>query len=147
MEVPGTSLEVHWLRCSVSIAGGVGLIPGQEIKILHISQGSKKIGKKKWRFQSDGSKIIHSVNGGAQICMWPKLCFLLYCLRWHIVPVVNNSPANAEDIRDTGHGFDPWVGNIPWRRAWQPTPVFLLGRSCEQKSLVRSRDCKRVNVT
>ena len=22
---------------------------------------------------------------------------------------------------------DPWVGKIPWRRAWQPTPVFLLG--------------------
>ena len=21
---------------------------------------------------------------------------------------------------------DPWVGKIPWRRAWQPTPVFLL---------------------
>ena len=21
--------------------------------------------------------------------------------------------------------FDPWVGKIPWRRAWQPTPVFL----------------------
>jgi len=24
-------------------------------------------------------------------------------------------------------GFDPWVGKIPWRRKWQPTPVFLLG--------------------
>ena len=24
-----------------------------------------------------------------------------------------------------GSGFDPWVGKIPWRRAWQPTPVFL----------------------
>ena len=24
-------------------------------------------------------------------------------------------------------GFDPWVGKIPWRRAWQPTPVFLPG--------------------
>ena len=24
-------------------------------------------------------------------------------------------------------GFDPWVGKIPWRRAWQPTPVFLSG--------------------
>ena len=23
-------------------------------------------------------------------------------------------------------GFDPWVGKIPWRRTWQPTPVFLL---------------------
>ena len=22
--------------------------------------------------------------------------------------------------------FDPWVGKIPWRRAWQPTPVFCL---------------------
>ena len=24
-------------------------------------------------------------------------------------------------------GFDPWVGKIPWRRAWLPTPVFLPG--------------------
>ena len=23
---------------------------------------------------------------------------------------------------------ETWVGNIPWRRAWQPTPVFLLGK-------------------
>ena len=22
--------------------------------------------------------------------------------------------------------FSPWVGKIPWRRAWQPTPVFFL---------------------
>ena len=26
-------------------------------------------------------------------------------------------------------GFDPWVGKIPWRRAWQPSPVFLPGES------------------
>ena len=25
--------------------------------------------------------------------------------------------------------FDPWVGKIPWRKAWQPTPVFLPGES------------------
>ena len=24
------------------------------------------------------------------------------------------------------HGFDSWVRKIPWRRKWQPTPVFLL---------------------
>ena len=24
-------------------------------------------------------------------------------------------------------GFDPWVGKIPWRRKWQPIPVFLPG--------------------
>ena len=32
-------------------------------------------------------------------------------------------------------GFDPWVEKIPWRRAWQPTPVFLLGKSHRQRSL------------
>ena len=26
-------------------------------------------------------------------------------------------------------GFDPWFGKIPWRRAWQPTPVFSAGES------------------
>ena len=26
-------------------------------------------------------------------------------------------------------GLNPWVGKIPWRRAWQPTPVFLPGES------------------
>ena len=33
-------------------------------------------------------------------------------------------------------GFDPWVGKIPWRRAWQPTPVFLPGEVHGQRSLV-----------
>ena len=27
------------------------------------------------------------------------------------------------------HGLDPWVGKIPRRRSWQPTPVFLPGES------------------
>ena len=33
------------------------------------------------------------------------------------------------------HRFNPWVGKIPWRRKWQPTPVFLSGRFHGQKSL------------
>ena len=33
-------------------------------------------------------------------------------------------------------GFDPWVWKIPWRRKWQPPPVFLLGESHGQRSLV-----------
>ena len=32
-------------------------------------------------------------------------------------------------------GFDPWVGKIPWRRKWQPPPVFLSGKSHGQRSL------------
>ena len=41
--------------------------------------------------------------------------------------VVKNPSASA--------GFDPWVRNIPWRRKWQPTPVFLLGKPHGQRSL------------
>ena len=33
-------------------------------------------------------------------------------------------------------GFDSWVGKIPWRRTWQPTPVLLPGESRGQRSLV-----------
>ena len=33
-------------------------------------------------------------------------------------------------------GFDPWVRKIPWRREWQPTPVFLPEESHGQRSLV-----------
>ena len=36
-------------------------------------------------------------------------------------------------------GFHPWVRNIPWRRKWQPTPVFLPGKSHGQRSLVGYR--------
>ena len=32
--------------------------------------------------------------------------------------------------------FNPWVGKIPWRRKWQPTPVLLLGESHGGRSLV-----------
>ena len=49
--------------------------------------------------------------------------------------MVENLPANAGDSRDAC-GFDPWVGKIPWRRKWQPTPVFLPEESHGQKSLV-----------
>ena len=44
--------------------------------------------------------------------------------------MVKNPPAMRRP------GFDPWVGKIPWRRKWQPTPVFLPGESQGRGSLV-----------
>ena len=37
--------------------------------------------------------------------------------------------------RCKGRGFDPWVGKVPWRRAWQSTPVLLPGESQGQRSV------------
>ena len=50
------------------------------------------------------------------------------------VVLVVKLPANAGRLKR--YWFDPWVGRIPWRRAWQPTPVFLPGESHRQRSLV-----------
>ena len=48
------------------------------------------------------------------------------------VMLVMNSPTNAGDIRDV----DSISGlGVSWRRAWQPTPVFLPGESHGQWSL------------
>ena len=45
--------------------------------------------------------------------------------------------ASARNAGDPGSipGSDPWVRKIPWRRKWQPTPVFLLGEFHRQRSL------------
>ena len=37
-------------------------------------------------------------------------------------------PANVRDLIKR-YRFNPWVGKIPWKKAWQPTPVFLPGES------------------
>ena len=47
-----------------------------------------------------------------------------------MVLVIKDLLVNVGDIRD------PWAGNIPWKKAWQPTSVFLPGESHGQKSLV-----------
>ena len=46
-------------------------------------------------------------------------------------------------------GLNLWVGKIPWRRKWQPTPVFLPEKCHGQRSLVdcRSLDCKESHTT
>ena len=45
--------------------------------------------------------------------------------------------------------LDPWVRKIPWRRAWQTTPVFFPGESHEQRDLVgySPQGCKESGTT
>ena len=55
------------------------------------------------------------------------------------VLVIKNPHANAGDIRDKG--LIPELGRFPWRRAWQPTPVFLPG---EEPGRLQSMGLQRV---
>ena len=60
-----------------------------------------------------------------------------------VVLVVKNPAANAGDMR---HGFDPWVGKIHWRRAWQSTAVFLPGAPHGQRSLTPPNNLRCVHA-
>ena len=55
--------------------------------------------------------------------------------------MVKNPPA----IRETW--VDPWVGNILWKRAWQPTPVFFPEESQWTKESGSPWDPKEVDMT
>ena len=74
----------------------------------------------------------------------PQLCpAVLYIFsRDHFVPPTpfpggaSGKESACQCRRHKRYGFDPWVGKIPWRRAWQPTLVFLPGEPHGQKCLV-----------
>ena len=59
-----------------------------------------------------------------------RVCIHIYIYRAsQMALVVKSLLANASDIGDVG-----LIRKIPWRRAWQPTPVFLPGESHGQRS-------------
>ena len=71
--------------------------------------------------------------------LYPFLSFLKIIFDWEILKLkgaflVAQSVKNPPAVQEMG--FDPWVRKIPWRRKWQPTPVFLPGESHGQRSLV-----------
>ena len=52
----------------------------------------------------------------------------------HVMLMVKNIPANARELKDMS--LITGSGRFPWRRKWQPTPVFLPRKSHGQRSLV-----------
>ena len=42
--------------------------------------------------------------------------------------------------------FNPWVRKVPWRRKWQPTPVFLPGKCHRERSLEGYSSCSHKRV-
>ena len=79
----------------------------------------------------------------------PGISYMLFHLRF-ITILQEGFPGGASGKEPTcqcrrhkRYGFHPWVRKILWRRAWQPTPVFLSGESHGQRSLVgySPQDC------
>ena len=97
--------------------------------VLRASQA----GKRNWAWESGPSHPIQRWPRVLRIpaqCAFNQFSWILGC--WYFYrgfpgdTVVKNLPAMQKTCRR--HSFDPWVREIPWRRNWQPTPVFVPGR-------------------
>ena len=64
-----------------------------------------------------------------------------WCLEWSdswasgFPGGASGKETSCQCCRCKRHESNPWIRKIPWRRAWQPTPVFLPGESYGQRSL------------
>ena len=70
-------------------------------------------------------------------CLDAKL-YLTLAIWWTVaqgLPGANGKEPACQCRRCKIHGFDPWIGKMAWRRAWQCTSVFLPGESHGQRSL------------
>ena len=79
----------------------------------------------------------YTVKRNANICSEKNSYMnihLYLCGASQLALMVKNPPTNARDIKR--RRFNPRVREIPWRRKWQPTPLFLPGESFGQRSLV-----------
>ena len=109
--------------------------PG-EFHGLHSPMGSQRV-------RHDWATFTHSHSltlppAARSIFLW-WLREISLCCKWattHIRGVfVITAITACQCRRHKRHGFYPWVGKIPWRREWQPTPVLLPGKFHGQRSL------------
>ena len=84
-----------------------------------------------WMMQLGSSSSVLGEEASTKVAlpkrnaqMWLTNAILNFPLATLGFRAVKNLPANARDTRDR---FYTWVGKIPWRRKWQPTPIFLPG--------------------
>ena len=93
---------------------------GGPCSVWRLQDGSLPASSSLWRLQEClGLWQHHCPPGLPSVCLWlPMASYACQCRRQKRL------------------GFDPRVGKIPWRRKWQPTPVFLPGESHGQRNLV-----------
>ena len=79
---------------------------------------------------------VYNLNEPWKHAKWKKLvtkdCMLyvfhLYISKLMGFPGGSVGKESTCNAGDAGDRFSPWVGKIPWRTAWLPTPVFLPGQ-------------------
>ena len=119
---------VDFSRNSLTSVSYISLMPnGQHACIFKISQFSPTYTRALQSPQSFLSMQMVAGTGKFEK-LWLKACGLIDQPKMML-----SSKESACQCRRPG--MDPWVGKIPWKRKWQPTPAFLPGESHGQRSL------------
>ena len=125
--------------CMTVKGGEKKVIQDDNSKLQYFSHSQKGLSVRDlWTFYkresySSAHPSCHLFTNLASICVTHIVVSLLLLKmgrRFPIGQMIENLP--AKQIRP---GFDPWVGKIPCRREWLPTPGFLPGESHGQRSL------------
>ena len=85
-----------------------------------------------------GGRREESSRWGTHVYLW-RIHFDIWQNQSNIVKFKNKikkKEPTCQSRRQKGLRFNPWVGKIHWRKAWQSIPVFLPGKSHGQRSLV-----------
>ena len=91
------------------------------------SKVSAKIQLLSWQ-QHQGWQIPRLLPTFIQFAHWPSTPGAS-----QVAQCCKESPCQCR--RHSRCGFNPWLGKMPWRRKWQPIPVFLPGESHGQRNL------------
>ena len=88
--------------------------------------------------QGDGYTMVRLIRSPLRVCLQFAIdyFFLIICILGFPKGGAGDKEPTCQCKRLRRPGFDPWVGKLPWRRKWLPTPVFLPGESHGQRSLV-----------
>ena len=90
-----------------------------------------------WRAAVHGvSKSQTRLSDWTELCLklYIHMCSYTYTVSKYSLPWWLSGQESAYHCRRSG--YNSWVRKIPWRRTWQPTPVWLPGESHGQRSLV-----------
>ena len=63
------------------------------------------------------------------ICAKPCHLYFILIIYHYLMGLPRWPSGKGSACQCRRRGFDPWVRKIPWRKKWQPTPVFLQGNS------------------
>ena len=102
---------------------------GEACSLGVLSFPSRVVGKHEQRLKTKSSDAggaeaghLHMVEVGSHLPQWLR----------------GRESAYSKEESSCRRRFDPWVRKIPWRRAWQPTPVSLPGGSHGWRGLAGS---------